>query len=66
MNHPPGMNKLTPISRGPILQEIWEIWSATLKSIKGAKYFPNDVSSYPEKPNNEIGFSCSITQMLWI
>jgi hypothetical protein len=60
------MIKLTTISRGPISQEIWEICSSILRLIKGAKYFSKDVSSCPENPSNDIGFSHSITKMLWI
>jgi hypothetical protein len=60
------MIKSIPFSRGPISQEIWEIWSSILRFTKGAKYFPNEVSSCPEKPTRDIGFSHCITKMLWI
>jgi hypothetical protein len=65
INHPPRIIRSTPFSMCPISQEIWEIWFSILKFIRGAKYFPKDVSSCPENPNL-IGFSHSITKMLWI
>jgi hypothetical protein len=60
------MIKSTPISRRPISQEIWEIWSSILEFNKGVKYFPKEVSSRPEKPNKVINFSHSIIKILWI
>jgi hypothetical protein len=64
INHSPRIINSTPIFRGSISQEIWEIYSSILNFIKDAKYFPNEVSSYPEKPTSDIGFSRSIIKML--
>jgi hypothetical protein len=58
--------KFVPFSKGPILQETWKTCSPIFMFNKGTKYFPNNVSSCPEKPNKVIGFSHSITKILWI